>query len=249
VRRAAALVGFLGACSFSATPAETGSPDAAPVTGTADGASLFVGCHISDPSLRLCLDFEDPVLAPTVADGSSLGHDATTANIVPMTRAAEQAAMFGSWSTASIPATPDFALPKLSIEAWLKPDDLAATAWAVLDAQHYSLGLSGGKLVCAVGDKIASVDATPYANQWVHVACTSDDMHLTLYVNGDAAACGPSAKLAKGTSDLGIGVGLTGGLDNVRLFAAVLPAADVCAHAGRTGCVAACAAGGPGPRE
>jgi hypothetical protein len=251
VRTAAVAICLLGACSFSAKPGDPGAPDAGGVSGALDGASLFVGCHVSDPSLRLCLDFEDPALSPFVKDGSSFSHDATTANLAPMTRAGEQAAMFGSTSTASIAATPDFALATLSIEAWMKPDSLATTSWALLDSLHYSLGLNNGNIVCAIGDKVASVPAGAYANQWVHVACTNTDMHLTLYINGDAVACTPGGKVMRGTNDLGIGVGLTGGIDNVRLFAAAISAADVCAHAGRTGCVATCAGGpgGPGPGE
>ncbi len=239
--RVAALV-LLGACSFSAKAGDPGAPDAGgTLTGGPDGGtSLFVGCHISSTSLRLCLDFEDPALAPTVKDGSSFQHDATTANLVPMTRAGEQAAMFGSSSTATIAATPDFAVPQVSLEAWIKPDNIYTTSWALLDSQHYGIGVGGGNIVCAIGDKVASTPATTYANQWVHVACTNNDMHLTLYINGDAVACSDGAKPTRGTNALGIGVGLTGGIDNVRLFAAVLAPAEVCAHAGRTGCAVGC---------
>ena len=237
--RVGVIACLLGACSFSALPAGGGGPDASGAA-TGDGASLFVGCHISDPSLRLCLDFEDPQLSPLVKDGSSFGHDATTSNIVPMTRSGEQAAMFGASSNATIPATNDFAVSNLSIEAWMKPDNVNATSWALLDAQHYGIGVEGGNIVCAIGDKVASVDATPYANQWVHVACTNTDMHLTLYVNGDAVDCTDGSKL-HGTNALGIGVGLSGGIDNVRLFAAVLPPAAICTHAGRTACSVGCA--------
>lgn len=240
--RAAALV-LLGACSFSAKPGDLGAPDAGGLTGGGPdgGTSLFVGCHISSTSLRLCLDFEDAVLAPTVKDGSSFQHDATTANLVPMTRAGEQAAMFSSASTATIAATPDFAVPQVSLEAWIKPENIYTTSWALLDSQHYGIGVGGGNIVCAIGDKVASTSAAAYANQWVHVACTNNDMHLTLYINGDAVACSDGAKPTRGTNALGIGVGLSGGIDNVRLFAAVLTPADVCAHAGRTGCALGCA--------
>jgi len=237
VTRALLLGCLLGGCSFSALPAGSAGPDATGVTD--DGASLFVGCHINDPSLRMCLDFEDPQLAPLVKDGSPFGHDATTENLVPMTRAGEQAAMFGSSSNATIASKPDLALSTLSIEAWMKPDNIYTASWALLDSQHYGLGIGGGEIVCAVGDKIVSVSATAYANQWVHVACTNDDMHLTLFVNGDAVDCSSGSKL-RGTNDVGIGVGLTGGIDNVRLFAAALPPADVCTHAGRTGCAPGC---------
>lgn len=249
--RIALLAGLLGACSFSAVPggAGVGEPDASGAT-TGDGASLFVGCHISDPSLRLCLDFEDAQLSPLVKDGSTFGHDATTSNIVPMTRSGEQAAMFGASSNATIPASPDLALSTLSIEAWMKPDNINSTSWALLDSQHYGIGIDGGSIVCAIGDKVASVSAAAYANQWVHVACTNTDMKLTLYVNGDAVACSDGAKVKPGTSALGIGTTLAGGIDNVRLFAAAISAADVCTHAGRSGCSAACAGpGGGGPGE
>ena len=222
-------------------PGNGAAPDASVVTSPQD-ATYFVGCHINDTSLRLCLDFEDPALAPIVKDGSSFQHDATTANIVAMTRAGEQAAMFGSSSSATIPATPDLYPPMLSLEAWMKPDSVVPTSWALYAAQHYGLGIGGGNITCAVGNKVVSTSATPYVGQWVHVACTSNDMTLTLYVNGNVADCSSGSKLM-GTSSLGVGVGLSGGIDNVRLFAAVLPGAEICAHAGQTGCTAAC------PRE
>ena len=239
VTRVAIAALLLGACSFSATPASNGgAPDANGVT--VDGPTYFVGCHITDPSLRLCLDFEDPVLAPIVKDGSTFRHDATTVNLVPMTRSGEQAAMFSSTSSATIPATPDFGPPALSLEAWMKPDSIISTSWAIYDAQHYALGISGSSITCGVGNKVVSVDATPYANQWVHVACTSTAMKLTLYVNGNAVDCNSGTK-TMGASSLGIGVGLSGGIDNVRLFAAALPAATICTHAGQTGCTVAAA--------
>jgi hypothetical protein len=215
---------------------DSAAPDATPVT--IDGA-YFIGCHITETSLRLCLDFEEPALAPTLKDGSSFQHDATSVNVLPMTRAGEQAAMFGSASSASIPKTPDFDLPALSLEAWMKPDNVYPASWAIYNAQHYGIGISGGNIVCAVGDKVTSTDATPYVGQWVHVACTSNDMNLTLYVNGNAVDCSSGTRL-KGTNDLGIGVGLSGGVDNVRLFAAVLPPTEICAHAGQTACTTAC---------
>ena len=127
----------------------------------------------------------------------------------------------------------------LSMEAWMKPDSVNATSWALYDAQHYGIGIGGGNIVCAVGDKVASADATPYVGQWVHVACTSTDMTLTLYVNGNAVDCSSGSK-QMGTSSLGIGVGFSGGIDNVRLFAAALAAPEICAHAGQTCCTAAC---------
>lgn len=236
------VVCLLGACSFSATPADPGAPDAGGVTGDPDGGALFVGCHINDTRLRLCLDFEDPQLAPLVKDGSSFGHDATTQNLVPMTRAGEQAAMFGSSSNATIAMTPDFALPTLSMEAWIKPDTVWTASWGLLDSQHYGIGVGGGNIACMAGTKIVNTSAAAYTNQWIHVACTVTDMRLTLYVNGDAVDCTDGSKLPKGTSDLGIGVGLSGGIDNVRLFAAALTPAEVCTHAGRTGCAPGCTA-------
>lgn len=217
-------------------PGNGGAPDA---SGVAVDGAYFVGCHIHDPSLRLCLDFEDPALAPIVEDGSSFRHDAATVNLVAMTRAGEQAAMFSSSSSASIAKTPDFDLSTLSLEAWMKPENILTASWGLYDAQHYGIGIGGGNIVCAVGDKVASTDASPYTGQWVHVACTNDAMGLVLYVNGNAVDCSDGSEL-KGTNDLGVGVGLAGGIDNVRLFAAALPQAEICAHAGQTVCTAAC---------
>lgn len=228
---------ILSACSFSAMSADPGA-DGGPGT-TGDGASFVAGCHIHDTSLRLCLDFEDPALAPVVHDGSSFQHDAATQNLAAMTRAGEQAAMFGSSSQATIPAAPDFAVSTLSLEAWVQTTSVWSSSWALLDSQHYGLGIAGGSVVCVIGDKATSSDATAYAGTWVHIACTNDGDHLTLYINGDAVDCSSKGDV-KGTKDLGVGVGFTGGLDNVRLFAAAIPAAEICTHAGRTGCTATC---------
>ena len=236
--RLAAIAVVLSACSFSA---QSAAPGEAPDGGTSgDGTSLVAGCHVQDPSLRLCLDFEDPVLSPIVRDGSPFQHDATTQNLAAMPRAGEQAAMFGSSSQATIPAAPDFASDALTLEAWVQTTSIWSSSWALLDSQHYGLGIAGGSIVCVIGDKATSSDAIRYAGQWVHVACTNDGDHLTLYINGDAVDCSDKGHV-KGTGDLGVGVGLDGGIDNVRLFAAALPAADICTHAGRTGCAASCA--------
>jgi concanavalin A-like lectin/glucanase superfamily protein len=230
---------FLTACSFSAHAADPGAPDGGTVT-TADGSPLVANCHVHDTSLRLCLDFEDPSLSPVVRDGSSFAHDAATANLVAMPRAGEQAAQFTISSDATIPATPDFVSTPLTIEAWMKPDEVWTASWALLDSQHYGLGVGGGSFACVVGNSIATADARAYAGQWVHLACTNDGDHLTLFVNGSAVGCDNGASV-KSTSDLGIGVDFSGGLDNVRLFAAALTPGDVCAHAGASGCSEGCA--------
>jgi hypothetical protein len=238
VHRVAALAALLSACTFA--PNQAGpSPDADTGAPTSDGPALFVGCHVHDPSLRLCFDFEEPTLNPVARDGSSFGHDAQTSGIAAMPRAVEQAVALTATSSIYIPPTPDLQLTHLTLEAWIRPDITGSQTDAIANPPQYALGYDGSTVSCAVGDAKVS---QPYqaAGAWTHVACTYAGDKIKLYVNGSVIACsdGPR-RIDPRTSGTHLGAALVGGLDNVRVFAEAVDG-EICDHAGSTGCSTSC---------
>jgi hypothetical protein len=237
VHRIAVLAALVSACTF--TTNEAAQPDPGDPTAP-DAGTLLTGCHVHDTSLRLCLDFEEPTLSPVARDGSSLGHDAQTSGVQAMPRDVEQAAAVTALSDLYIPPTPDLTLDHLTLEAWLRPDITGGETYAIANQPQYALGYDGDTAYCAVGDKDVSQDHRAAAGAWTHVACTYDGDRLKLYVNGSVVACseGPDHVDARswGTH---LGFDLTGGLDNVRVFADAVDG-EICAHAGSSGCSTSC---------
>lgn len=237
--RLAAFAALLSACTF--TPNGAGpAPDAGGGDPTPDGGALLTGCHAHDTSLRLCFDFEEPTLSPVARDGSSFGHDAQTMDIEAMPRALEQAAAVTPTSDIFIPPTPDLVLDHLTLEAWLRPDVTGGETYAIANQPQYALGFDGQTAYCAVGDAEVTVEHPAPAGTWTHVACTYDGAGLKLYVNGSVAACDKRPKkIDPHARGMHLGMALTGGIDNVRVFADAVDG-EICAHAGSTGCSTSC---------
>jgi hypothetical protein len=215
VRLIAVLTALVAGCSF--TPNEIGStsdPGHGGPSGTAPDASpapLAENCP-SDVSLALCFDFEDTALAPTLKDGSSRGHDATTANIVAMPRASEQAAAVASGSQIYVPPAYDLSdFYTLTQEAWVRPDTTGTGAWAINHQPQYGLAFDGESALCQIGNKTAQVAFHTAAGTWSHVACTYDGSRIKLYVDGSVVACsdGPE-NIDTSTYSTYIGPQLTG---------------------------------------
>ena len=43
----------------------------------------------------------------------------------------------------------------------MKPDNIWTASWALYDAQHYGIGIGGGNIVCAIGDKADEHEREP----------------------------------------------------------------------------------------
>lgn len=246
---AALLLGTWG-CGFqpgSYGPAEADDdPTVAPAADAgADGGPLTVPrtCAFPDLDLRLCLEFEDRTFTPRVTDSSQMRLDAMSKEVTERTRGTRVAAMFATTSRLDVPESQALDLTTaLTIEMWVFP------SWPqpmnlLTNAGQYRLQIDGGgRIGCQLPNaQVWSPDdewAPPLA--WTFIACRyGPGGVLTVYVDGDVAAqqtfsnAGLTAAGAQGTK---IGELYAGGLDDIRIYGRALSHAEVCAHAGRTGC-------------
>jgi hypothetical protein len=253
--RSWAFVVVAGACSFAPIPGgESAAPDAAAVA-TAQ-------CSVSDPSLKLCIDFTEPISPTmTVHDLSGLGHDATATMIAATSRTAtDQAVLVSATSTISIAPASDLMLGSpLTIELWLDPTLPSDNGAYVLDGgAYYSIKLNAsGHVSCQLANASASSTAIG-AGAWSHVACVYDGTTLQVFVDGSVAGCqtqqptpvtGPTAGMSiasRMTSATNFSQQLVGGIDDVHVFASALSPATICAHAGNATCTTTCPSGGGG---
>jgi concanavalin A-like lectin/glucanase superfamily protein len=198
----------------------------------------LTGCHTQIPDVRLCLDFEDLTLDPVIRDGSTGGHDASSAKVDLIPRANQHAAELGYGSAIHVPEVADLDIPKnLSIEMWVAPTVTAGTSWPLSNALQYGLGIDEGKLYCVFGSHTEHAVTTLSINTWTHVACTWDGATVKAYVGGGLAGCAmaPTSTIANvNTGGTDIGLAYVGALDDVHVYARVLAVADVRMLAGVT---------------
>ena len=134
----------------------------------------------------------------------------------------------------------------LTIAAWVKPERLATQylvkkANGASDGYELSLSTNGkafARLNQATSGNTYRIDSTTSyptsGTVWIHLAATYDGTTLRLYVNGvlEGAIAGP-ASIATNGGALGIGAQpdgaspLQGALDDVRLYARALSAAEI----------------------
>lgn len=213
----------------------------------------------TEPSLRLCLDFDDVAL---VTDGSGLDHDVTAANIGMMERDTEPAALLVTASRLHVSEAPDLDLAtELTTSMWMQMEPAALPTsgstgrWLLDNNNQYFMAVrDGGKLRCGGGpitlespDDLIGSDA-----RWQHVACTFDGALWSVYVDGNRVACRASMRPLDrdGADGVALGANLgsggtfsetyVGGLDNIEIFARAKAPEEICAAAGHTDCSAAC---------
>jgi len=244
----------LAGCGFSAAPAV--EPPAEPDAGVVpelDARPIARRCALSDPSLRLCIDFED-ASAPA-ADASGRGHQMTYAEALStVPRADELAVTLSDESRLLVAEHPDLDIRAgLTTSLWMRAEDRERRMWLLDNNRQYAMSYqTNGTLRCIAGSDIVDSVTRILDDDWHHVACTFDGASLRVYIDGSVAGCLPlSRELAiDGGEGLAIGANVgagptfserfTGGMDNVQVLASAWNPAQLCAAAGRTGCNAAC---------
>lgn len=209
-------------------------------------------CDTSDPTLRLCIDFED---TPSFAeDGSGRGHHATTTSVAVMNRAAEQAVLVGAASRVVVAEHADLDLvDALTVSMWMRADALDSAAQYLLDNnRQYAVSYQpDGQIRCGLGSTTVDSLISYFDQAWHHVACTYDGQRLKVFVDGSVQGCTAASTIATtGAEGLAIGANLDagptysgqfiGGLDNVQVFARAWTPAELCTTAGSTLCNASC---------
>jgi hypothetical protein len=206
---------------------------AKPNIGTDAGAPF---CDPSDPSLLLCLRFENEV-----RDESSHGLMPTSAVVGYTAGVRGQAAAF-------TPPTDDVVFPNdalwnvanVTVEAWVRPATLPPSMGraGVLDSDgRFGLFLyAPGTIDCLV-QSVHLVGPVLATAQWTHVACTYDGSNVTLYVGGTRRATAPlaSAGATAGSTAIGqnspSGDNFDGAIDELRVFSVARTAAEIAAAA------------------
>nr|HEX4318566.1 LamG domain-containing protein [Kofleriaceae bacterium] len=256
---ALAVLGVLGGCSFTPAGSPGNGVDAGGVGNIFDAGSGVTPiqppggspppCSVSDPSLTLCLDFEGSV-SPTAVDSSPDHRDAATLGVTPVARGGEQAIAVTAQSAIGIPGNGSAIMSvPISIEMFAMTTKLPAKHSTFVDSELFSITLyPDGSISCDLDDSASG--GTLAVGAWTHLACTFDGHALRAYVNGDVVGCqndtsvgGPlsedSGLMALGNELIGDRP-LTGGLDDVHVYAELLSDAAVCSRAGRTGCNTKC---------
>ena len=209
----------------------------------------------TDMSLLLCVDF-DGALTPTV-DG--MNYVVASQNVVAADRSGDRAARVGATSQLFIDAgaAGDLAVPELTLEMWVAPDQRPASdhSYGIFDnSGQFGIELhSDGHLQATFGGQQVDGRTSVATQAWTHVALTYDGSSLQLLVNGAVDGCrsgsggsGPTGN----TAGVAIGANLSssavfadqfiGGLDNIWLFNRALSDAELCATAGQSGCNTTC---------
>jgi hypothetical protein len=213
-------------------------PDTAPAldggTNDAGDASSALVCDAAN--LLSCFRFEGAVVdeAPSPAVPTSVASVAFVAGI------AGQAIAVGSASVVTFPADTRWDTTAHTIEAWVRLETLPDAGRAgIFDSDgRYGLFIAAdGTPFCA--RSTAQAPAPLVAGEWTHVACASDSLTVTLYVNGAAVASSvlnPPAG-TPGTTAIGSnapsGDPFVGAIDTLRIFKVARTAPEIAAAARR----------------
>jgi len=247
-----AAFALLGACTF--TPGEPMTPGGG--SGSSDPGGTPPGvdaapvanrppCDLSDPTVQLCLDFEE---MPLGLDSSLGQHDATVSNASMTRRSPENAIAVDLSSNVHIDETMALDISDaITYEAWIAPTSAPppyTEAVVLANFGQYAVSVQpDGKVRCELaGIRADSKDPISFGTTtWTHVACTYDRNKLVVYINGDVSHCtsgtAPIATNAKSGTSIGPFVG---SIDNVHVLSRAASDNEVCAHAGRSECNNSC---------
>jgi len=239
------LVVVVGACGFTPSGANDVQLDAqkgSNVLGNADAgsgsATIQRSCHVTDPNLRMCLDFEDVSLQSKVVDQTTHGHDGTATGVQPMRRLTEQAGSFEQDDAdVHVDESPDLDIPdNLTLEMWIGVSDPQEASWPFDNYEQYAIGIADDTMFCYANHRYAYTGVQLGTDAWHHVACTYGNGLLKAYVDGVRVGCnyvsGPIGNANIDGTELG--QLFTGSLDDIHVYAAVLDEPTLAAHANAT---------------
>jgi hypothetical protein len=232
------LIVVLSGCAFAPMTLDVQTDAQQPGSTTDSSTAVAQQCHVTDPGLRLCLDFEDPSLDPTVADRSSMHHDGASQLVSAVSRGTQQAALFATTSQLHVAETPDLDIPDhLTVELWSEVFDPTERPWVLDNDGQYSLAIDRDKMFCYANGYFANTSVSLGVSTWHHLACTYGDGKLIAYVDGKQAACQQVSGSIDGSTNTGgtnVGYNLVGGVDDVHVYARSLTDAEIATLAGAT---------------
>jgi hypothetical protein len=232
------LIVTLAGCTFAPTTLDVQADAQQPGLTGDGGTPVPQQCHVSDTSVRLCLDFEDTSLDPTVVDRSPLHHDGAAQLVSAVPRNAQQAALFATTSTLHVAETPDLDIPDhVTVELWAEVFDPAERPWVFDNDGQYSLAIDHDHMFCYANGFYANTAVDLGVSTWHHLACTYGDGKLIAFVDGKQAGCTKTSGSIDGSANTdgsNIGYALVGGVDDVHVYARLLTDADIATLAGTT---------------
>lgn len=212
-------------------------PDA-PITTTAK-------CRYADPQLRLCVEFDDGNYS-TATDGSPYQLSLITNELLQAMRGSSPAAGTYWQSKLEVPESPMLDISSaITFETWLFVTNLTGyhNGKLIYNQNQYEVALdTEGRITCRVGSLTARTESSIGREAWRHVACIYDGTTLAVWVNGAIAKCqaGSVAIPTAGTSGTRLVNGYYGFLDDQRVYARALSAAEICTHADKSACASTC---------
>ncbi|MEO8550655.1 MAG: LamG domain-containing protein [Kofleriaceae bacterium] len=227
-----------GACGFSPT-VRFEQTDARPQGSGDDSGISAAACHVTDPALRLCLDFEDMPLVPTVHDLAN-HHDGSADNVASVPRGNERAAGFvsdtltGLGSQIVIAETPDLDIPDhVTYEMYLAVAGVPQNnVWPLDNYGEYGVKLTNDAITCYAGGAFAAT-TNALTTGWHHVACAYGDGKLRAYVDGQNVACHTTSGPIHDNGDgVKIGADYTGAIDDVHIYARTFDSDEIAQRVG-----------------
>jgi hypothetical protein len=216
------------------TDAAAGDEDVDGSDGAATRDGGDAGGPCSDPSLVLCMRFEDDLTDEAHAQTPIVAGTPTF-----ITGKSGKAVLLGASTSIHIADNPAWTYTTLTYEAWIRPDAIpAAGARAGLLDKDNSFGvfLNPGGIVSCVLSGTASANVA-VQGQWVHIACVDDGTTTKLYADGiekvsvSAAPLGTTTAVAAIGGNSPSGDPLTGAMDTLRVYARARSAAEIAAAA------------------
>jgi hypothetical protein len=264
--------GFASQPSSGTDPTDPGGPagpnDPADPTGPGDPGGTggsnapAARCDVSDPDLRMCLSFSGPRGAQDlVSPAHTIAVATNIAAIAGITTGAAMAATFNATSQVRLDRNRDFDAAQLTFDFWVFPDrapDHNARFWMLDNRTAYAAYLDDkGVAHCQIGGGTADSSVALAPGDWHHVACTyGADHQVRVLIDGSTRGCDRlNLGIPPGGADgIAIGAGFAGGkfsenfvgkLDGIHVYARALPAGELCALLGKTGCTDQCQGQGP----
>lgn len=253
MRAACLALSLCASCAF--TPPEGGGPEPGPGgdDDSGSGDELPAICDPEDADLRLCLDFDAPLV-----DRSVYGGPLAASAVDAMERDGQAAAGFTPASTIHVREANVLNIEDvITIELWIRPSVAPGptpTRFILDNNQQYSMSFTADRRIrCQIGSTNQTSEPLPDDREFHHVACAYDRTQLKVYVDGSVSDCldTTAAIPTLGDDGLAIGANLSGSndvprfdepyvgeLDNVRVWRRA--DLDLCAAANRSGCKRTC---------